>query len=252
MPTDAAAPVAAPTAPAAAAAPPAQMSLLADAAATGKAAAAPVAAPAAASTAPVEPAKSPAVEAKVDAVAKDGVKPDETKDGKAKADAAPVPVDVEIKLPEGMKADALFDGFKAIAKAEGLKGEAAQKVVDLFHAQRQMAMAAAAAARDEQVASMRKAIETDKELGGDHLAETRAVVARVLNDSRTPAEFNELVKDPMLGNHPALVRFLANWGKAIGDDSVEGTIAGNVAPVSLAPKQFRDQVFYDHKSKNKK
>jgi len=196
-----------------------------------------------AKTAPVaEPAKPADGEAAKEAKPADAKTSDEAK----KADPAKTaPADIEIKLPDGVKADeGVLKEFKELAKAKGLNSEQAQAMFDLDRKIRIDEANRIAKQHEELAEKHRKTIESDKELGGDNLAQTKALVAKVMNDPRTPPEFLELTKDPVLGNHPGLVRLLANWGKAIAEDSVAGLVAGGPTTANLSEKEFRDNVFY--------
>lgn len=129
--------------------------------------------------------------------------------GQAEADK---PAPVEVKVPEGVEMDGgLLDAIKA--------GDP-QKVVDAYAAidkqQRD--------AWDAQGQKWLQEIETDKDLGGTNLTQTKALLAKAVTKFGEPGLIAELDKLG-LGNHPGLVRFVARVGKAMAEDTVAGTTA---------------------------
>lgn len=152
-----------------------------------------------------------------------GGKTPEQKDGGAGQQAGDKPApELELKLPEGMKADEqLLAGFKGIAKDLGLKGEHAQKVVDLYakHIQaREQADAQLAQKTSEDWAN---AVRNDKELGGANLDRTLATAAKAIDRYGGPA-LREFLDVTGFGNHPVLVKVF----NAIGKELAEGSLGG--------------------------
>jgi len=148
------------------------------------------AAPAAVEQTPAEKAPEPFIKVAADEVKKDD-KPAEVKP-ETKAEEK----DYDIKLQDGFKADEkILGNFKKLAKEAGLSNEIVQKMVD-FEAARTKA---AAEANEQQMKALweanNKAIETDKELGGAKLQETRAIVGKVLKDitSGLPKESQDAI-----------------------------------------------------------
>ncbi len=151
--------------------------------------------------------------------------------------------EVEVKLPAGMTIDAAAMGaVKELAKTHKLSSEAAQKFVDL-HVQQVRAMETKAReAQAQQAAEWRKAIETDKELGDEHLAVTKANCARAFSKFSSPA-LVKLLDESGLGNHPEMVRMFSALGAAMAEDSVAGTMAsGGVPPQNK--KEYLAKVMY--------
>ena len=178
-----------------------------------------------------------------------GAQPQGDKAGEGKpANAAPEPL--TLKLPEGMKADdKLLAGFEPVAKELGLDSGKAQKLVDLYAGRILEVQKEAIEAHQKQVDGWAEQVKTDKELGGDHFAETQQLVASVMTQFNDPG-LVEVLNTSGFGNHPALVRFVARIGKAIADDTIKGAGGGGgKAPLTEAEKLAR---FYDKSQPTKK
>jgi hypothetical protein len=137
--------------------------------------------------------------------------------------------DVELKLPEGFKADDKdIAEFKALAKAQGLDSPKAQALFDHF-ASRELARAKAdAAAFEAQDDKWAKEIRADKDIGGNNWTASTQAMSRALNKfgGRPLAE---LIDRAGLGNHPVLVKALVGIGRALGEDSVAGAASASAA-----------------------
>jgi hypothetical protein len=145
------------------------------------------------------------------------------------------PEDIEIKLPDGVTLDeALLGKFKPLAAELGLKSEQAQKFVDLALEMQQKQSASMTEAWNEQKQAWFKEVKADKELGGKNFESTVKLARQTIAKFGGPALGKELVA---LGidNHPAIVRFCAAVGKAMGEDSIVGATAG--ATGSTDPQQ---------------
>jgi hypothetical protein len=179
------------------------------------------------------PAAPPAVgdTSKNDAT-KDGSKGGETPKGEpAKANEA-APAEIAIKLPDGVVADKpLMDGFIALAKESGLKGESAQKIADLYVQAQASQAKAAEEAHAKQVAAWAEEVKADKQIGGASLDASMAVASRAVAQFGSP-ELKELLNSSGLGNHPALVRAFVKIGRAISEDSIAGAVGGGKAESS--------------------
>ena len=173
-------------------------------------------APAAASPAPAAPAPAP-----TDAPA--------TPPAPAEAPAAPAPaapVEYKFDVPEGFNANPeLLNEFTELAKAEGLKPEAAQKAVGLVVKMQQQQIEQHAAT----VAGWEKQAKTGLDADGkplpDHLkiptgeqfAPALAIAKKALDAS--PPELKELLNATGMGNHPAVLRAFYNFGKLMQPDN---------------------------------
>ncbi|MFN3543729.1 MAG: hypothetical protein ACK4UX_02645 [Thiobacillus sp.] len=133
------------------------------------------------------------------------------------------PESYEFKAPEGTQFDdAVIGAFSEVAKELNLPQDQAQKVLDK--------MAPVIAARQaEQFQAARtewaEAAKTDKEFGGDKLAENLGTAKKALDALATP-ELRTLLEESGLGNHPEVIRVFYRAGKAISEDRFVGGQAG--------------------------
>lgn len=128
-------------------------------------------------------------------------------------------VTYEFKAPEGVTLDTeSVTEFTAIAKDLKLPPEAAQKIVDLAVKRE----AARADAYQAQVKAWAEDVAKDKELSKP---EVQADARKAIETFGTP-ELQALLNSTGLGNHPELVRVMANIGKAISEDKVLGKGGG--------------------------
>lgn len=188
--------------------------------------------------APAEPGTQPAVEPAAHPAPADG----QPSDGKPAGDnkpAEPKPVEYgEFTAAEGvtLDQDALGE-FKALAGEAKLSQEQAQKVVDLGVKMQQKWAAdqskAMQAARDQWA----QASNTDKEFGGEKLAENLSVAKTALDKFGSP-ELKQLLNDSGLGNHPEIIRFFYRAGKAISNDRIVSGGNGPGAAIDPASVLF--------------
>lgn len=125
------------------------------------------------------------------------------------------PENYEFKAPEGVTIDdTVIGAFSEVAKELNLPQDQAQKVLDK--------MAPVIAARQaEQLQAARtewaEAAKTDKEFGGEKLAENLGIAKKALDAFATP-ELRTLLEESGLGNHPEVIRVFYRAGKAISED----------------------------------
>lgn len=124
----------------------------------------------------------------------------------------------DFKIPEGVQVDAeVVDGIKDVAKKLNLTQEQAQELAD-FAATRSQTLAKAQA---DAIAQARtewgESAKTDKEFGGDKLAENLGVAKKALDAFGTP-ELRDLLDKSGLGNHPEIIRAFYRAGKSISED----------------------------------
>ena len=183
-----------------------------------------------------------AVDAKVSTDAKPAdaadVKPadGESKTDEAKADDKPAgaPEKYEaFKAPEGYEVDAtLFDEFAPVLKELNLSQEQAQRVVDFAPKLIEATQARTVGAVFEQLGMADRptwaaSLKTDKEFGGDKLAENLAVANKAVQAFGSPA-LNAILNKTGLGNHPEMVRAFYKVGLQIKEDGfVPGGASGS-------------------------
>ena len=149
---------------------------------------------------------------------------DATSTQDAKPTEPVVPEAYDLKMPEGVELDqAATTEFTAIAKELKLDQAAAQKLADIGAkmAQRQ------ADAHAQLVETWTEQVKTDKEIGGDKLAENFGVARKAIDTFGSP-ELKALLNSTGLGNHPEVVKLAFKVGKAISEDGfVSGSPKGN-------------------------
>jgi hypothetical protein len=149
---------------------------------------------------------------------------DATSTQDAKPTEPVVPETYDLKMPEGVELDqAATTEFTAIAKELKLDQAAAQKLADIGAkmAQRQ------ADAHAQLVETWTEQVKTDKEIGGDKLAENLGVARKAIDTFGSP-ELKALLNSTGLGNHPEVVKLAFKVGKAISEDGfVSGSPKGN-------------------------
>ena len=137
-----------------------------------------------------------------------------TQTTETKAPEATAPESYEFAMPEGVQLDkTAADEFTTIAKELKLDQATAQKVADVGAkmAQRQ------AEAHTKLVESWTEAVKSDKELGGDKLAENLGVARKALDAFGTP-ELRDVLNATGFGNHPEVIKAFYKIGKAISED----------------------------------
>jgi hypothetical protein len=157
-----------------------------------------------------------------------------------------VPEKYELKFADQSPLDPREDGEKiaAYCKAQGFSNEQAQAYLHTLEERASALTARQQATRDSQAAQWKTQVETDKDLGGEKLAETTANITRVM-DRFVPKDsaFRTFLNETGFGNHPEVVRFVNAIGKAMAEDRPSilggGGRSGTVKefqPKSLYPK----------------
>ena len=180
--------------------------------------------------------------AEADAGAADGDgKPDDGAGDKPEGDAAAPDFS---KPYEGITAPEGFEGIDADALSAatplmrefGVPDEKAQdfisKAAPIIQSMVERQLAAGTEAQTEARTQMEKGwveqMRADPEYGGANFDKSVTLAAKAM-DKFFPAEFRQLLDESRLGQHPAMLRGLANMGKMIADDDV-------VVPGSTEPK----------------
>lgn len=132
-------------------------------------------------------------------------------EGKKDDAAAPT---YELKMPEGLEIDTDAQAeLVAYATERKLSPEDTQKLADIGAKMVQKMQAGFEKTSND----WRAAVEADKEIGGDKLAESLALAKKARDTFGTP-ELTEYLDQTKLGNHPALVKFFVKAGKSIAED----------------------------------
>ncbi len=154
-----------------------------------------------------------------------GGETEKSQDGKPEGEK-PVETDIELKFPEGFTPDEeMMKEFVPLAKELKLDSKGAQRVADLGLKMVQRQNEAALAAFQKQRQDWAKEVRADKELGGANFDKTVSLARATMKEFGGPDLGKQLV-ELGLDNHPALVRFFANVGKALSEDTVSGATAG--------------------------
>lgn len=156
-----------------------------------------------------------------------------------KAAAAPAPFDAKaFKAPEGFNlnetsmasfAEVINGDLSPKERGEKLMGLYADTVKSIGEAN----MAAWQKTNDEWV----NEVKADKEIGGDKLDATRAEIAKAIDGlgEKLAPEFRKALDITGAGNHPAVVRALSSWAKALNEGKhVSGAPASQKEAIDLA------------------
>jgi hypothetical protein len=173
----------------------------------------------AAGAAPVDGEQPPAGEKGAPA---DGAQGDKPGDGQKQDDASKsAPAEyADFTAPDGITYDAAVMGdFKTLAKDLKLTQEQAQQVADLGAKLSQNTQAKQAEAVQAEIAKWANDSKTDKEFGGDALAENLAGAKLALEKFGSP-ELKTMLNESGLGNHPEVIRLLHRVNKAVSEDTV--------------------------------
>lgn len=124
----------------------------------------------------------------------------------------------KLTLPEGFQKNESFSTFNEWAKENGLKHEAAQKLIDLYATTAKSNAEAQAQVWREQNEKWQGEVKADKEVGGENLKGVLQTISKVVDNSDlTDPQFREALDFTGAGNHPAIVRTLARWAKALSE-----------------------------------
>lgn len=156
---------------------------------------------------------------------------------KKPADVTPPPADADYKfeLPEGFElADDVKQSVIDIAKEANVSPEVANKFVQKHAELKQQELSNAKAT----IESWRQETIADPEVGGQYIQQTMKNVNAALAVPHG-AEVAEILKQTGLQNHPAMVKFLNQYGKMIKTDSNRG-----VSPVTAVSDKQKIDSFY--------
>lgn len=159
------------------------------------------------------------------------------KDSKEKEEGAPEKYD--LKLSEKSLLDkSSVDEISTFARERGLSNKLAQEILEMKESAVKEHIELQAEAVAQRTSSWRKAVEDDKEIGGEKLKETANLANQVAKRFGTET-FMKALNDTGLGNHPELVRVFARIGRAMDNDKLE--LGGNSFSQS---GRSEEQTFY--------
>jgi hypothetical protein len=139
---------------------------------------------------------------------------DDETEAKPAAEKAP-PLD--LKIPEGVKLDETsLNAYKEKVSAKGIEPEVAQELLDMHLAAIDQTRKGLSDSFEAIQQHWMSEIKADKEVGGDRLGESKAVVAMLLREHGSP-EAREALKLTGATNNPAIFKLLVNVGKALSE-----------------------------------
>ena len=169
------------------------------------------------------PAEAPAAEPVAE-----GEKPVEAAPAEEAKAAEPEPVKIEyadFTMPEGVKAaPEQIEAFTGVLSKYGLSQEVGQELMDL-HAAALRNMAEATTQNQQDVfMDVRRGwrAEVDKQFGNRRdtvMNEAKAIKAAVLTDAAEIKAFNDMLDYTGVGDHPAMVNFMAKAARRISERS---------------------------------
>lgn len=149
----------------------------------------------------------------------------------------------DFQLPEVYKLDdATLGAFKDFAKSKGLTQEEAQGALGIFAKHFESAVQANVEAFKAASAEWANQTKADKEFGGAKFEASKVLVGTAM-EQFADADFIQLLNQSQLGNHPAVFRFLAKVGQAIGERPLNNGGGGD-GPAGV-PKSTADKLYPD-------
>lgn len=156
-------------------------------------------------------------EAKEDKSDDEPVKPEEDKE-KADEEEFKLELSEESILEQALGKEVLKE-VEAFAKENGLSNEAAQAMLKREEAMLQKLQDANAEAFDNRVESWRQDVLADKQLGGENFEKTKLDAQKAVKHFGDE-DFIKILNETGYGNNPSVVRFLANIGALMQNDSL--------------------------------
>lgn len=152
-----------------------------------------------------------------------------------------LPEKYELKLPDGTKLDAKhLEGIATFSKERGLSNEEAQAIVEREHTLLTSYEKTVAESVKTEIESWAKSSEADKEIGGEKFKENVTLAKQVL-DRFANDDFKKFLDVSGYGNHPEVLRFVINIGKAMTQDQL---VKSTVPPTG--EKKSTESVLYNN------
>lgn len=143
---------------------------------------------------------------------------------------APAPFKFEdVKLPEGLTlSEAQQTLVGDLAAKHNLSAAALSDLMEVYGNEVKQAQEAGTQLYAQTQENWVKEVKADKDIGGDKLAGVLATIAKVRDDPKlTDPKFAEALNFTGAGNHPAVVKTLYNWAKALNEGGpVKGSPSG--------------------------
>lgn len=133
----------------------------------------------------------------------------------------------EFKMPEGVEVDTeLADAFAPLMKEAQLTQEQAQLFATTMAKQVQMQVQIQQDAAEQQNVDWLATAKADKDYGGDKFDENVGIAAKAVEHFGNEG-FREVLENYGLYNHPEMIRFMVNVGKATQEDKPGGNTGGS-------------------------
>tara|TARA_R110000803_G_scaffold98863_8_gene166941 strand:- start:3811 stop:4497 length:687 start_codon:yes stop_codon:yes gene_type:complete len=156
-------------------------------------------------------------------------------------DQSDVPEEYTFELPEGMELDQeLADKFSPIAKDAKLTNEQVNKIAPVIAEHLQEMATKQQNAWNDTVKGWGESLKSDADFGGANYNDN-VEIAKTAISQFGGEELTKALQETGMGNHPALVKFALNVGKAISEDGfVEGGEQGNAGDKNSAQKLYNN------------
>lgn len=149
-------------------------------------------------------------------------------DDKGKPDEAKPIEYTDFKLPEGYALEGQdLEEAKAVFQDLKLSQDMAQKLIDFDIARRSKLAEEAKAQEQEEIQGWAKQVESDPVIGGRNIEKTKQACARALYAFDLDGSLTDLLNEKGLGNHPAIVKYLAALGAQIREDNAGDNKGGD-------------------------
>lgn len=166
---------------------------------------------------------------------------DDAADDDNDSDGAPETYE-DFKMPEGMEVDqSMVDKFSPVAKELDLSQDKAQKLVDLYAAQKIEDAKADQEAWDKTVDDWTEKSKADSEFGGQNFQANTALANKALSTFGNDGLVDALAASG-LSQHPEVIRFMYRIGKELEEGSfIPSHQQGGGGDQSPASKLYPDQ-----------
>lgn len=173
------------------------------------------------------------------------------KSGDAAFEVLGAPEAYDLKVPDDLAAAGMtfdkeaFEAVEPVLREMNLSNEAAQKLVEAYAGKVIPLVEKRAGERmDAGAVEMRtnweKEARADPEIGGAKFDETKAFARQTFVRFGVQADgpFLKLLEESGLGNHPDMLRFVANVGRLTGEAKVDAGAGAQPAPKRLADRIY--------------
>lgn len=190
----------------------------------------------------VEPTEeTPVEETKEPVESTESKEPEDQNKDEGKSEGTKEQGDLSLKTPEGVEVnEEHLNAFTSEVKELGLDNTQAQKLMDLHFKFHQESLEAQQEAWAEINENWVKEAREDKEIGGKKFDTTVDLAKQTITKFGSD-KFKEALNLTGLGNHPEMIRFLANVAKGFGEDKM---ISGEAA--NSGPRDPADILFPSH------